>query len=65
MKNSKNEELPIHPTVKLSKTQCPSSDEEVDVMSLVPYASAIGSTMYVITCTQPDVSYALSMVSRF
>ncbi|GJR18538.1 zinc finger, CCHC-type containing protein [Tanacetum coccineum] len=31
----------------------------------VPYASAIGSIMYVNTCTTPDVSYALSMTSRF
>ncbi|GKD32651.1 retrotransposon protein, putative, ty1-copia subclass, partial [Tanacetum coccineum] len=30
----------------------------------VPYASAIGSIMYAMTCTRPDVSFALSMVSR-
>ncbi|GJW28493.1 hypothetical protein Tco_0045368 [Tanacetum coccineum] len=30
-------------------------------MSRVPYASAIGSIMYAITCTRPDVSFALSM----
>ena len=34
-------------------------------MSRVPYASAIGSIMYSMTCTRPDVSYALSMVSHF
>ncbi|KAK9053743.1 hypothetical protein SSX86_024817 [Deinandra increscens subsp. villosa] len=34
-------------------------------MSRVPYASAIGSIMYAMTCTRPDVSFALSMVSRY
>ena len=34
-------------------------------MSRIPYASAIGSIMYAMTCTRPDVSFALSMVSRY
>lgn len=58
-------ELPIHSTIKFSKTQSPSSDEEIADMSQFPYASVIGSIMYAMTYTRPDVSYALSMVSRF
>ncbi|GJW56559.1 retrotransposon protein, putative, ty1-copia subclass [Tanacetum coccineum] len=38
--------------------------DELDKMSRVPYASAIGSIMYAMTCTRPDVSFDLSMVSR-
>ena len=34
-------------------------------MSKVPYASAIGSIMYGMICTRPDVSYALSVTSRY
>ena len=34
-------------------------------MSSVPYASAIGSIMYAMICTRPDVSYALSVTSRY
>ena len=34
-------------------------------MSKIPYASAIGSIMYAILCTQPDVSYALSTMSIY
>ncbi|KAL0458696.1 UNVERIFIED_CONTAM: Retrovirus-related Pol polyprotein from transposon TNT 1-94 [Sesamum latifolium] len=34
-------------------------------MSKIPYASAIGSIMYAMVCTRPDVSCALSMMSRF
>ncbi|XP_039688647.1 secreted RxLR effector protein 161-like [Medicago truncatula] len=31
----------------------------------IPYASAIGSIMYAMICTRPDVSYALSATSRY
>ena len=34
-------------------------------MSKVPYASTIGSIMYAIISTRPDVSYALSVTSRY
>ena len=34
-------------------------------MSKIPYASAIGSIMYAMVCTRPDVAYALSMCSRY
>ncbi|KAI3767088.1 hypothetical protein L2E82_17173 [Cichorium intybus] len=65
MENSKKGELPIQSNAKLSKTQSPSTDEEIAEMSRVPYASAVGSIMYAMTCTHPDVSFALSMVSRY
>ena len=34
-------------------------------MILIPYASAIESIMYSMICTRPDVSYALSVTSRY
>jgi hypothetical protein len=34
-------------------------------MKMVPYTFAIGSIMYAILCICPDVSYALSMTSRY
>ncbi|GKC50838.1 retrotransposon protein, putative, ty1-copia subclass [Tanacetum coccineum] len=64
MENSKKGNLPLHHGIKISKDLCPKTDEELDKMSRVPYASAIGSIMYAMTCTRPDVSFALSMVSR-
>jgi hypothetical protein len=51
--------------IHLSKTQCPSTTEELDRMSKVPYASAIGSIMYAMISTRPDVSYSLSATSRY
>ena len=34
-------------------------------MSKVPYASAIGSLMYVMVCTRPDIAHAMGVVSKF
>lgn len=55
----------MHHTVKLSKTQCPNCDDEVEIMSRVSYNLVIGSIIYVMICTRPDASYTLSMVSRY
>ncbi|KAJ9566384.1 hypothetical protein OSB04_002350 [Centaurea solstitialis] len=49
----------------LSKAQCPVSSEDQDKMKLVPYASAIGSIMYAMLCTRPDVAYSISVTSRY
>ena len=36
-----------------------------DYMSKVPYSSVVGSLMYAMVCTRPDIAYVVSMVSRF
>ena len=64
MKKSKKGSAPMSTSVQLSKSQCATTLEEIEYMKDVPYASAIGSIMYAMTCTRPDVSYALSMTSR-
>ncbi|GKE89882.1 hypothetical protein Tco_1567357 [Tanacetum coccineum] len=64
MENSKKENLPLHHSIKISKDLCPKTDEELDRVSQVPYASAVRSIMHAMTCTRPDVSFALSMVSQ-
>lgn len=34
-------------------------------MKCVPYASAVGTFMYTMVCTRPDISQEVSVVSRF
>ena len=34
-------------------------------MRRIPYASAVGSLMYAMLCTRPDICYAVGVVSRF
>src|SRR4051812_27939427 len=65
MESSNKGFLPMSHGVKLRKTQCPSTTDERSRMSAIPYASAVGSIMYTMICTRPDVSYALSVVRRY
>ncbi|XP_057543800.1 secreted RxLR effector protein 161-like [Amaranthus tricolor] len=65
MENSKRGFIPMQHGIKLCKTMCPSSSEDFKRMNNVPYASAIGSIMYAMICTRPDVAFALSMCSRY
>ena len=48
-----------------SKSMCPKTLEESERMRQIPYVSAIGSIMYAMLCTRPDVSFSLSVMSRF
>ena len=65
MQDSKRGKLPMSHGITLSKSQCPNTKDERERMSKIPYASAIGSIMYAMLCTRPDVSYALSITSRY
>src|SRR6266540_3176723 len=65
MNDSKKGFIPMSHGVTLSKTQCALSPDEQERMSGVPYASVIGSIMYAMLCTRPDVSYALSVTNRY
>ena len=49
----------------LSKDQCPKTPEVEAHMRRVPYASAVGSLMYVMLYTRPDIYYVVRIVSRY
>jgi len=49
----------------LSLDQCLKIDKQKEAMSNVPYTSAIGSLMYVMLCTRPDICFAVGLVSRY
>ncbi|GJW10147.1 retrotransposon protein, putative, ty1-copia subclass [Tanacetum coccineum] len=65
MDNSKRGHIPMQERLDLNKTQGASTPEEVKRMQNVPYASAMGSIMYVVRCTRPDVAFAQNITSRF
>ena len=56
---------PLASHFRLSKDQSPKTEEEKDFMAKVPYAFAIGSLMYVMVCTRPDIAHAMGAVSIF
>ncbi|KAJ9557744.1 LOW QUALITY PROTEIN: hypothetical protein OSB04_012358 [Centaurea solstitialis] len=65
MDESKKGFIPMQHGIVLSKTQCSASSQDQDKMKSVPYASAIGSIMYAMLCTRPDVAYSVSVTSRY
>jgi len=63
--DTKSVSTPLAPHFKLKITMSPTTIEEREYMTHVPYASAIGSLMYAMVCIRPDLSQAVSMISRY
>jgi len=65
MHYSKPVDTPVEKGITLSLDQCLKTDKEKERMSSIPYASAVGSLMYVMLCTRPDICFAIGLVSRY
>ena len=65
MQNAKPVSTPFASHFKLRKEMCPKTQEDMDYMSKVPYASAVGSLMYAMVCTRPDIAHAVGVVSKY
>ena len=65
MQNSKKGNLPFRHGIILSKEQCPKTPQEVEDMKKILYASVVGSLMYAMLCTRPNICYAVGIVSRY
>nr|GEW50987.1 retrovirus-related Pol polyprotein from transposon TNT 1-94 [Tanacetum cinerariifolium] len=60
-----NVPTPLASHFKLSSHECPKFEEDKEDMSRVSYSSAVGSLMYAMVCTRPDLAHAVSVVSRY
>ena len=60
MLNAKLVTTPLAAHFKLSSALCPQLDEEVDYMSRVPYSSVVGSLMYALVYSRPNLASAVS-----
>ncbi|KAK6158246.1 hypothetical protein DH2020_005560 [Rehmannia glutinosa] len=65
MLDSKPVNVPLAGHFLLSKEQCPKTDHDVNSMKNVPYSNAIGSVMYLMVSTRPDIAYSVSCLSRY
>ncbi len=52
-------------SLQIKSAQCPTSEKEKEEMKKVPYNSAVGSLMYDMVCTRPDIAHAVGVVSQF
>ena len=59
----KSVNTPLAPHFKLKVTMSPAMQSEY--MTHVLYVSAVGNLMYAMVCTRPDLSQAVSMISRY
>ena len=65
MKNAKLVSTPLAIHFKLIKEMCPKTQEDIEYMSRVPYSSVVGSLMYVMICTRPDIAHVVGVMSRY
>ncbi|GJV17432.1 retrotransposon protein, putative, ty1-copia subclass [Tanacetum coccineum] len=63
--NGKSVKMPLGGHFKLSLKDYPVKDCDVERMSKVPYVNAVGSLMYLMVCTRPDIAYVVNGVSRY
>lgn len=65
MQDCKPISTPLPINLKVSSSMSPSNEEGRMEMSRVPYASAVGSLMFAMICTRPDIAQAVGVVSRY
>ena len=58
-------DTPIYKSLSLSRDMCSKTLEEKEKMSKIPYVSAVGSLMYVMMCTRPNICYVVGLVSQY
>ena len=62
MVNCKSVSTPLAAHFELSAEFCPQFQKDIEKMSHVPYSSTVGSLIYAMVCTRPDLLYAMSVV---
>ncbi|KAI5312736.1 hypothetical protein L3X38_041910 [Prunus dulcis] len=65
MDKAKSISTPFPNHFKLSSKQSPKCEKEKENMAMVPYSSAVGSPMYAMICTRPNITQVVGVVSRF
>ena len=65
MDDAKPLSIPISPGHNLTKSHSPTNPNDIEDMRRIPYREAVGSLMYAVVRTQPDIAYAVSYLARF
>ena len=65
IRDAKPGSTPLASHSKLSKSLCPSTQEGREEVAVIPYSSIVGSLIYAMVSTLPDIAHAVGIVSRF
>ena len=65
MHECKSGDTPVAKEDKFNLKQCPKGNLEIQEMQKIPYASAIGSLMYVQVCTRSNIPYIVGVLGRY
>ena len=65
IQNFKKKFIPFRLGKPLSGNQCPKTHAEIERMREIFYASVVGSLMYAMLYTRPDIYLVVGMVSRY
>lgn len=58
-------DTPLDPNIKLSRTQCPTSEKEKEKMSQLPFKQLIGALNYLCCTLRADITFATHYLARF
>jgi len=56
---------PMDPATRLTSEQSPKSTLEISHMANIPYQEAVGTLMYTVLETRPDIAYAIQVLSKY
>ncbi|KAH9657805.1 hypothetical protein KPL70_023225 [Citrus sinensis] len=65
IEDSKPITTPLSTHFQLSKSLELTTDDDLNYMRKIPYSSAVGSIMYALVCTRPDLAHGVGVTSRF
>ncbi|KAH9753276.1 hypothetical protein KPL71_015010 [Citrus sinensis] len=65
MEDSKPVSTPLSAHFQLSKSLEPTTDDDFNYLRKIPYSSTVGSIMYAMVCTRPDLAHGVGVISRF
>ena len=65
MQDSKKGFVSFRVGKSLSSNQRPKTNDKIERMREIFYASAVGSLMYAMLCTRPDICFVVGMVSKY